>query len=118
MSIVKDQNLAPAGRRKINWVRDFMPALGGIEARFEREQPFAGLRVAVSVHLEAKTANLGYVLAKGGAEVRLTGSNPCPPRTTWPPDWPTWAWRPSASTAPWGRSMRTSSSRPSSSSPT
>ena len=36
MSIVKDQNLAPAGRRKINWVRDFMPALGGIEARFER----------------------------------------------------------------------------------
>ena len=76
MSIVKDQNLAPAGRRKINWVRDFMPALGGIEARFEREKPFAGLRVAVSVHLEAKTANLGYVLAKGGAEVRLTGSNP------------------------------------------
>ena len=76
MSIVKDQNLAPAGRRKINWVRDFMPALGGIEARFEQEQPFAGLRVAVSVHLEAKTANLGYVLAKGGAEVRLTGSNP------------------------------------------
>ena len=69
MSIVKDQNLAPAGRRKINWVRDFMPALGGIEARFEQEQPFAGLRVAVSVHLEAKTANLGYVLAKGGAEV-------------------------------------------------
>ncbi|MFR5863574.1 MAG: adenosylhomocysteinase, partial [Flavonifractor plautii] len=55
MSIVKDQNLAPAGRRKINWVRDFMPALGGIEARFEQEQPFAGLRVAVSVHLEAKT---------------------------------------------------------------
>ena len=104
MSIVKDQNLAPAGRRKINWVRDFMPALGGIEARFEQEQPFAGLRVAVSVHLEAKTANLGYVLAKGGA--------------TWPPDWPTWAWRLSASTAPWGRSMRTSSSRPSSSSPT
>ena len=76
MSIVKDQNLAPAGRRKINWVRDFMPALGGIEARFEQEQPFAGLRVAVSVHLEAKTANLGYVLKQGGAEVYLTGSNP------------------------------------------
>ena len=76
MSIVKDMSLAPSGRRKIGWVRDFMPALGGIEARFEKEKPFAGLRVAVSVHLEAKTANLGYVLAKGGAEVRLTGSNP------------------------------------------
>ena len=76
MSIVKDMALAPSGRRKISWVRDFMPALSGIEARFEKEQPFAGLRVAVSVHLEAKTANLGYVLAKGGAEVHLTGSNP------------------------------------------
>ena len=53
-----------------------MPALGGIEARFERERPFAGLRITVSVHLEAKTANLGYVLQKGGAQVYLTGSNP------------------------------------------
>ena len=76
MSIVKDMGLAPSGRRKIGWVRDFMPALGSIEARFEKEKPFDGLRVAVSVHLEAKTANLGYVLSKGGAEVRLTGSNP------------------------------------------
>lgn len=75
MSIVKDMSLAESGLRKIHWVRDFMPALSGIEARFEKEQPFAGLRIAVSVHLEAKTANLGYVLAKGGAEVRLTGSN-------------------------------------------
>ena len=76
MSILKDQSLAESGRRKIRWVRDFMPALGRIEERFAREQPFAGLRIAVSVHLEAKTANLGYVLQKGGAQVRLTGSNP------------------------------------------
>ena len=76
MSVVKDMSLAESGRRKIQWVRDFMPALSGIEARFEKEKPFAGLRVTVSVHLEAKTANLGLVLAKGGAQVRLTGSNP------------------------------------------
>jgi adenosylhomocysteinase len=76
MSIVKDMSLAPSGRQKIQWVRDFMPALSGIEARFEREQPFAGLRIAVSVHLEAKTANLGLVLKKGGAQVFLTGCNP------------------------------------------
>ena len=76
MSIVKDMSLAPSGHQKIRWVRDFMPALSGIEERFRREKPFAGLTIAVSVHLEAKTANLGYVLAKGGAEVRLTGSNP------------------------------------------
>ena len=76
MSIVKDMALAESGRRKIQWVRDFMPALAQIETRFEKEQPFRGLRVAVSVHLEAKTANLGYVLSKGGAQVSLTGSNP------------------------------------------
>jgi len=76
MSIVKDISLAPSGLQKINWVRDYMPALSGIEARFEKEQPFAGLRIAVSVHLEAKTANLGLVLKKGGAEVYLTGCNP------------------------------------------
>ena len=76
MSIVKDMSLAPSGVQKINWVRSFMPALSGIEERFEQEQPFAGLRIAVSVHLEAKTANLGLVLKKGGAEVYLTGCNP------------------------------------------
>lgn len=76
MSIVKDLSLAPSGHQKIEWVRDFMPALSGIEERFRREKPFAGLTIAVSVHLEAKTANLGLVLREGGAEVHLTGCNP------------------------------------------
>lgn len=76
MSIIKDASLASSGRKKIEWVRASMPALTEIEKRFEKEQPFKGLRIAVSVHLEAKTANLGLVLAKGGAEVYLTGCNP------------------------------------------
>lgn len=76
MSIIKDASLAPSGRKKIEWVRSFMPALTEIENKFEKEKPFKGLRIAVSVHLEAKTANLGLVLAKGGAEVFLTGCNP------------------------------------------
>ncbi len=76
MSVVRDMSLAESGVRKIHWVRSFMPALGGIEARFQKERPFEGLCVAVSVHLEAKTANLGYVLQQGGASVFLTGSNP------------------------------------------
>ena len=76
MSIIKDASLAPSGRKKIEWVRSFMPALGQIEKQFEKEKPFAGMKIAVSVHLEAKTANLGLVLQKGGAEVHLTGCNP------------------------------------------
>ena len=76
MSIVKDASLAAEGRKKIEWVRSFTPALSEIEKKFEKEKPFKGLKIAVSVHLEAKTANLGLVLAKGGAEVFLTGCNP------------------------------------------
>ncbi len=76
MSRIKDRSLAPSGLQKIQWVRDFMPALSGIEERFRREKPFAGLTIAVSVHLEAKTANLGLVLREGGADVHLTGCNP------------------------------------------
>ncbi len=76
MNNIKDASLAPSGRKKIEWVRSFMPALSEIERRFEKEQPFKGLKIAVSVHLEAKTANLGLVLKKGGADVYLTGCNP------------------------------------------
>ncbi|MEG2000793.1 MAG: adenosylhomocysteinase, partial [Evtepia sp.] len=76
MSMIKNAALADSGKRKIEWVRDFMPTLSAIEARFEKEKPFKGLKIAVSVHLEAKTANLGLVLKAGGAEVFLTGSNP------------------------------------------
>ena len=76
MSIIRDPSLAEAGLKKIEWVRSHMPALSQIEKQFEEEQPFKGMRIAVSVHLEAKTANLGLVLKKGGAEVFLTGCNP------------------------------------------
>ena len=76
MSNIRDRSLAPSGIRKIEWVRSHMPVLSEIEKKFEKEQPFRGLRIAVSVHLEAKTANLGLVLRKGGAEVFLTGCNP------------------------------------------
>jgi adenosylhomocysteinase len=73
---VKDINLAPGGRLKIDWVRAHMPVLSQIREEFEREQPFAGVRVAMSIHLEAKTAYLAEVIRAGGAEVSVTGSNP------------------------------------------
>ncbi|MBR0382449.1 MAG: adenosylhomocysteinase [Eubacterium sp.] len=76
MSIVRDPSMADAGMTKIRWVRSHMPALSRIEEQFEKEKPFEGLTIAVSVHLEAKTSNLGLVLKKGGADVHLTGCNP------------------------------------------
>lgn len=76
MNDIRDIALAPSGEVKIAWVRRNMPVLRGIEADFEREKPFAGMKVALSVHLEAKTAYLCRALAAGGAEMYVTGSNP------------------------------------------
>ena len=64
---IRNPDLWESGARKIAWVKRKMPLLIGIEKEFEQEKPFAGLRVALSVHLEAKTAYLCKVLAAGGA---------------------------------------------------
>lgn len=73
---IRDINLAPSGEHKIDWVRKNCPLLRSLEEDFTREQPFADVRIALSIHLEAKTAYLCKVLAAGGAEMYITGSNP------------------------------------------
>ena len=76
MSLVKDISLFPSGQQKIDWVKAHMPVLRSIEKDFLESKPFKGLKVALSIHLEAKTAYLCTVLASGGAEMYVTGSNP------------------------------------------
>ncbi len=76
MSNIKDISLAPSGRDKINWVASYMPVLGQIRSEFEKSLPFLGLKIAMSIHLEAKTAYLAETLRAGGAEVHITGCNP------------------------------------------
>ncbi|MGN0981753.1 MAG: adenosylhomocysteinase [Candidatus Limivicinus sp.] len=76
MSMIRDLALAPSGEMKIKWVERNMPVLQGIGKDFAVEKPFAGLKIALSVHLEAKTAYLCRVLEMGGAEMFVTGSNP------------------------------------------
>ena len=76
MSEIRNPSLWQDGALKIDWVRHHMPLLNSLEEEFTAEKPFAGLRVALSVHLEAKTAYLCKVLAAGGAEMYVTGSNP------------------------------------------
>ncbi|MDL2206638.1 adenosylhomocysteinase [Eubacteriales bacterium OttesenSCG-928-N13] len=75
-SIVRDLSLAPSGALKIAWVKDHMPILSLIEQRFIKEQPFKGLRISMSIHLEAKTARTALLLKAGGADVYATGCNP------------------------------------------
>jgi len=76
MSMIRDINLAPSGEAKIEWVRRNCPLLRSLEDDFSKAKPFAGKRVALSIHLEAKTAYLCKVLSAGGAEMYVTGSNP------------------------------------------
>ena len=73
---VRDLGLARAGKARIEWAERNMPVLRAIRARFTREKPLKGLRVAACLHVTTETANLMRTLKAGGAEVFLCGSNP------------------------------------------
>ena len=73
---IRNPELWQDGELKIQWVAAHMPLLSALKKEFEETQPFQGLRIALSVHLEAKTAYLCKTLAAGGAEMFVTGSNP------------------------------------------
>lgn len=75
-SEIRDINLYESGLRKIEWVRRNCPLLTMLYREFSETKPFAGRKIALSVHLEAKTAYLCLTLAAGGAEMYVTGSNP------------------------------------------
>ncbi len=76
MSIVKNIKLADHGKQKIEWVKNFMPALTRIGEELAETQAFAGLKIGMSIHMEAKTAYLATILRNAGAEVFATGCNP------------------------------------------
>ena len=73
---IKTTELASTGKQRIDWANRFMPVLASIRARFEKEQPLDGLRVAACLHVTTETANLMKTLKAGGAEVALCASNP------------------------------------------
>ena len=72
-SEIRNAEIWQSGDLKINWVRHNMPLLNGLEAEFKETQPFKGLKIALSVHLEAKTAFLAQILQAGGADVYADG---------------------------------------------
>ncbi len=73
---VRDLALARDGRTRIEWADRNMPVLRSIRARFTRERPLRGLRIAACLHVTTETANLARTLEAGGAKVFLCGSNP------------------------------------------
>ena len=73
---VKDLRLAPEGKLRIEWADRHMPVVRGIRARFAKERPLKGVRIAACLHVTTETANLARTLKAGGAEVFVCGSNP------------------------------------------
>ena len=75
-SMIRDIKLAPSGHDKIEWVKNFMPVMRAVDEEFSRTKPFAGKKMVITLHLEAKTAYMAEVFMHAGAEVAITGSNP------------------------------------------
>jgi len=73
---IKDVKLADEGRRRTEWAERSMPVLRQLAARFAKERPLAGKRLAACLHVTTETANLMVALQAGGADVVLCASNP------------------------------------------
>jgi adenosylhomocysteinase len=73
---VKDLNLAPKGKLRIEWANQWMPVLQIIRKRFLKEQPLKGIRISGCLHVTTETANLAITLRDGGADLVLCASNP------------------------------------------
>jgi adenosylhomocysteinase len=73
---IKDINLAPQGKQRIEWADREMPVLRLIRERFEKEKPLTGVRIVACAHITTETANLARTLQAGGAESLLIASNP------------------------------------------
>ena len=73
---IANASLAAEGKKRIEWAERNMPVLAQIRERFEREQPFKGVRFAACMHVTTETANLMRTLKAGGAELALCASNP------------------------------------------
>ena len=73
---VRDLQLAEKGKLRIEWANQNMPVLNLIKARFEKDRPLKGMRVAACLHVTTETASLMITLKAGGAEVALCASNP------------------------------------------
>ncbi len=73
---IKDVNLAPGGRHRMEWAATEMPVLKGVGEKFSEERPFDGVRIAGCMHVTTETANLMIALQQGGADVMLCASNP------------------------------------------
>ena len=73
---IKDINLAPQGKQRIEWADREMPVLRLIRERFAKERPLEGVKLVACAHITTETANLARALQAGGVDATLIASNP------------------------------------------
>lgn len=73
---IKDESLAPLGKKRIEWAGKAMPVLQLLSQRFSKEKPLKGITLGACLHVTAETANLMIALKSAGADVYLAASNP------------------------------------------
>ena len=71
---IKDINLAPQGKQRIEWADREMPVLRQIRERFEKEKPLVGVKMVACAHITTETANLARTFQAGGAEALRTAA--------------------------------------------
>ncbi len=64
------------GVRRLEWARAHMGVLQAIRERLVEDGTLKGVKVAMALHVEAKTGILALTLAEAGADVRLASCNP------------------------------------------
>ncbi|MCA9278830.1 MAG: adenosylhomocysteinase [Phycisphaeraceae bacterium] len=72
---VRDLNLASWGRNEIRLAEHEMPGLMALRAKYGKDQPLKGLKVAGSLHMTIQTAVLIETLTALGANVRWCSCN-------------------------------------------
>ncbi len=64
------------GYLRLNWARERMDVIAQIRKRFIEEKPLKGIKIAMALHVEAKTGVFAILLKEGGADLRMASCNP------------------------------------------
>jgi adenosylhomocysteinase len=72
---VKDISLAEMGRKQLNLAENEMPGLMSARAKYGKQKPFKGLKIAGSLHMTIETAMLIETLYELGADIRWASCN-------------------------------------------
>lgn len=73
---IHDIRLRERGIKRIMWAATRMPVLNTIRQELAKSHPLRGVKIAACLHVTTETANLILTLKEGGAQIRLTASNP------------------------------------------